>query len=196
MYTFIALIIFSFLLSSLIFNKKLKDNIINMFFIVVMTTFIGMTTVNGILGSKLEYTPVEIERYAMVNQNSRIIQHIDSAIVDTTYISGCIKYSYINDTIRGKYLNILKIHEDITYFDTWESDEVDLHFLAENDTIPYIIETQDRKLSKNKWTSNIGLPRRNTKYHVYIPRDSTHIKLMDYINLRFYKKEEINLASN
>ena len=192
MYTFIILVIVSFLISGIIFGKRLKENQFFVALIVICGTLLGSVIVNGVVGLKAPFKEVKVKEYPLNEELSKIITPTDT-----------IKFiSYLEYTYRMKAdSSIRENHLDFKSFDVLLSSEANrisrfsINWLPEGDTIPrYERWVEKRIIGDNRWISSIGIPNGRRLNKVFIPHDSIHMVLVNHLNDKFFRNEERKIA--
>ena len=192
MYTFIILVIVSFLISGIIFGKRLKENQFFVALIVICGTLLGSVIVNGVVGLKTPFKEVKVKEYPLNEELSKIITPTDT-----------IKFiSYLEYTYRMKAdSSIRENHLDFKSFDVLLSSEANrisrfsINWLPEGDTIPrYERWVEKRIIGDNRWISSIGIPNGRRLNKVFIPHDSIHMVLVNHLNDKFFRNEKRKIA--
>ncbi|MHA1677863.1 MAG: hypothetical protein ACTSW3_03660, partial [Promethearchaeota archaeon] len=195
MYTFGILALFFLILSGIIFKGKIKQNQFVVALIIFTGTLIGSIIVNGVVGLDTEYT-LESQRTKVLDiYTSKVIDNRDTLFCDDSYIN----YNYEleidedGDTTLSRYLKF-------GFLDNFYKSEtvrknkmggraVKVEFLPDGDSIPYFEVLKYKRINTNKWVSGFGLPRGGRDFIVYIPNDSIHQVLMNFMNENFFDNE-------
>jgi hypothetical protein len=188
MYTFLICALISFLVSGVIFGKRLRDNKLFVGLIVVAGTLIGVSAINGILGLSIPFTEVKVKEYPLEIQVSEIITPSD-----TLKLEAYVEFDYrMKADSSIKHSNLDFVHFD--YMEPEESGRLErfsIYWLPEGDTIPrYEIWKEKRIVKDSKWISSIGIPNGRRLNRVYIPCDSVHMVLVNELNDKFFPKDE------
>lgn len=162
MLTYILLLVFFFLIASLIFKKSLKEKKILTMTIVFIGSLIFYTILSGII----------IQRYPLkrIVHYEKELNYRISYLNDSVSIVGKIEYNEENKDFRlaGRKFNYLS---DIT-----------IKFLSKGDTISkYVITQEERQINSNLWVVKWGIPYKNREKIAYIPSDSIHFLLVQLI---------------
>ena len=194
MYTYISLAVFFLILSGIIFGKNIKQNQLNVIFIVFLGTLIGSCIVNGIVGLKTPCTLTHVKTKEFSKQPSKVYTLQDTLFQEeythVQYIYG-EKIKRNGDTVVTNYVDIGGSYDGF-YSDG--NKKIDITFLSEGDTIPRVEIYKYKRHVDSKWVSSFGLPGGERIFHVYIPKDSIHNILMDQLNEKFFKNETEEIA--
>lgn len=186
MYTFGILAAFFFLLTGVIFGKKIRSNQFLAISIIFLGTFIGSIISNGILGLKIKPVPVIVKSKVCKVQTSEII-----TTSDTSVFLSFLEFKYQENpdsTVKNRRVDVGYSHD---YFYKKDKDRLIVSFLPEGDTVPYFDIIRYERIPNNNWVSKIGLPKVGSRiFHVYLPNDSIHNVLVNDLNLYYYEKTE------
>jgi len=164
MITFIISVIFFFLLSTLIFKKRLKENV----FLTILIVFFGTIVSTTIIGSIL----IDDVKYETELVKTKVLKIKTSKLSDSIKVKG---YIYV-DSI-GTYKKIK--FNDCEFSST--ANKLTFKYLEE-DTIPKFERYKDIPSISSKWIRAKNFPKKNIQYIVYLPNDSIHNMLVDIAN--------------
>jgi len=187
MYTFIILAIVSFLISGIVFGKRLKEKQFFVALIVIAGTLLGSVIVNGIYGLRVPLKEVKVKEYPLKKDISVIITPSDTVEL-LTYLD----YNYTmkpDSSMKHNYLDFY----DVECFLPTEKNRISrlsINWLSEGDSIPRWEKWREKRLIDNMWISSIGIPNGRKLFKVYIPRDSVHMVLINELNDKFFAKDE------
>lgn len=165
--TFIISIVFFFLLSALIFQKRLKENVFLTIVIIFFGTIVSTTIIGSILIDDVQYEAKLVKTIALKLKTSKL--------TDSINIRG---YIYV-DSI-GSYHDI--IFNDLKFSSKDEVNKLTFKYLEKGDSIPKYERYIDIPSISSKWIRARNFPKENKQYIVYIPNDSIHHILVDIAN--------------
>lgn len=192
MYTFIILAIVSFLISGIVFGKRLKENQFFVALIVICGTLLGSVIINGVVGLKIPLKEVKVKEFPLDRELSQII-----TLTDTIEFISYLEYTYKMKSDSSIKYNSLDF-DNIEYLQSSETGRISrfsINWLPEGDTIPrYERWKEKRIIGDNRWISSIGIPNGRRLNKVFIPQDSIHMVLVNHLNDKFFKNEETKIA--
>jgi len=192
MYTFIILAIVSFLISGIVFGKRLKENQFFVALIVICGTLLGSVIINGVVGLKIPLKEVKVKEFPLDRELSQII-----TLTDTIEFISYLEYTYKMKSDSSIKYNSLDF-DNIEYLQSSETGRISrfsINWLPEGDTIPrYERWKEKRIIGDNRWISSIGIPNGRRLHKVFIPQDSIHIVLVNHLNDKFFRNEETKIA--
>lgn len=194
MLTYLFSVLISFLIAGVIFKKKIKQNLIGTAFIVVGGSLLACSLVNGLLGTKYP------TQRTLIKEKNLKLKEIDLCrdhkLYDTTFYDlighkAFLDYDFILDDL---YLGASGLVDHKP--ENWS--EIKIHYLdsADTTTYPYYkIYREVFQIPENSlWFVDWALPRINPTYEVWIPGDSVHQRLMEYVNLYLEADEDPNIT--
>ena len=192
MYTFLIAVGFFFLLSGVIFGKKIKQHQFQVAGIIFIGTLVTMIIVNGIIGLRTPYSFVKIKEKELKKRTSSIEVVNDSTIKLKGYIDFNLSINK-NNEVKNNYIDVTD------WVNVYKPERIIVKYTSEDDSIPRREVFQYRKIVDNHWVAPIGVPRGDKIYHFYIPNDSANNEILFYINKYFYVKDSTDsktLANN
>jgi len=188
MFTFILSLIVSGLISGIIFKKRIKENIPIVIVITISITLISMSIVTGVLSKDIPYSNVVTREKAMELRSSEIIM-----LDDTISFDSYLEFRYIIREDSSLKYNRLDVGGDTEPFSTSRQNQINLHFMSENDTIPYYKVVKRKRTTDSRWISQMAMPNEGKRvFEVYLPDDSIHNVLINHINEKFYETVQLN----
>lgn len=189
MYSFIIISVSLFLLTGVVFKKKLGQNKFAMYSIIVIGSLIGTTITNGILSSNIPYSKVLRKEKELTNKYSDLVILKKDTVIDTVKIELPFKYVHYYDSSKRYMKNYIKLYVVDGVFDTTEFNYI--KFTLVNDSIPKLKIYKNRKIIDSNWITSFGLPSKGDKsYEVLIPNNEENKEYIRLINLNYFKNEE------
>ena len=133
MYTFIILAIVSFLISGIVFGKRLKENQFFVALIVICGTLLGSVIINGVVGLKIPLKEVKVKEFPLDRELSKIITP-----TDTIKFISYLEYNYemeADSSIESNYLDF-RSFECLLPSESNRIARFSINWLPEGDTIP------------------------------------------------------------
>lgn len=191
MYTFLIFVGFFFGVSTLIFKGKIKDHRISVGLIIIGGTLIGTTIVNGIYCSKIPQEKQLRKTKSLHTYNYSKIETADGKTIKLphTYINYFYDEEEHKDSIRIEH-NRIDISAGRDYFFPKDyagksGRTLKIEFLQDSTKAPYYTVERYMRIPPSKWISGVALPRGKKIFTVYLPNDSIHHVLVNYINEHF-----------
>ena len=170
MYTFILSVFIFFLISALIYKKKLPRRIFQTALIVIGGSLITMTVVNGLVQRNYKYTKTFIKQKPLK-------KHYISDLNDSTYVWSVVEIDY---NINHIYFRGFEVHDTNT----------PIIFLTDTTIVPYWKKFKESKQINSKWISSLGIPKQNRSFELYLPNDSAyHVLINNWKSLNKRKKK-------
>ena len=197
MYTFAILAFLGFVISGIIYGKRIKQNQFMVGVIVFGVSLIGTMIVNGVIGLNHPLELVDIKKKGLKMQTANVEITSDSTL---TIFPVFLDYERDLDKdgdVVGNYIDVSVKGTDKTWYGTSEGKmaRVNLSWLPEGDSIPYMLIQQEKRTIKDKrWATNFGVPNGYRHYTIYLPNDSIHNLLIDKIEQNFNKDEKYQIA--
>lgn len=212
MYTFIAICAGLFLLSGIIFKKKIQEYQFFVYVIIIFGSLIGSTIVNGVLGLDVPYSKV-LHKEKIIEDTYANLWIVNDTIANDSMVFDSVlntmvpfdsinsdtilkayaplKYYYEKDSSGNITKNYLRIGEVDQYFN--DSLSIDgLTIRLSEDTIPRVKIYKYRRVIDSKWVASFGLPSRGDRsYEVTIPDTDENRILVDILNENYYGKTKI-----
>lgn len=185
MYTFLTICAGLFLLSGVIFKRKIKQNQISVYFIVIVGSLIGTTIINGIYGLNVPYSKVFHKEKILNNKYSNIVIYKG----DTSRTELPFKHVYKLDSNNKVIKNYIICEKLDGAFYTDNLDKI--KFTIFDDSVSRLKIYKTRRVIDNNWVTSFGLPSKSRTYEVLIPDTKANNNLLDNINVQFYKNEKI-----
>ncbi len=190
MLTFILAVVGMFLLTALIFRKKLQQNVLSVVIIIAAGTLIICTLVNGIVGMSYPIHTILYKTKSLYKIES-VVDLSKNEEVEATAADSLLFGKYLGKEIDA-YLrydfefNSLDFRN--TSIENFENDDglrqLTINFYDANDTTksPYVLiykQTYDIP-EDNLWVNTKGIPNFNAQYVLFVPNDSIHVALKEY----------------
>jgi len=198
MYTYILTILITFLLSGIIFKKRIKEYQFFIYLIAIVVSIISTTIVNRILTKDIDYIKYvrkTIELDDIYNPIIKLDNANDSLTLSNYKDTLNIKYVYCNYTKYNKdsseidtiYHNYIKIDGNVFN----QSDTSILSISFDNDIeMAYLKVFKFKRNISSKWVANFALPQKKYKeYTLVLPKNAKYEKIYGYLNKYYYEKE-------